>query len=322
MITLIFFQWTIGDSWLAVLLSVLLFLAVCSITAYTSYLLVQHRRKGYTLTPASQHPLYALSPYVEKSNPTRWFHTIYVLLPVLLIKSIFISFAKGSGLTQVVAFVILSLAEFLAVLVLRPTPTRGADVLEGFMAFVRLASSACLVAFVQSVGVKPIPRAVVAFIIAVIFSIAIIVLFINFVIDLAKLLVACIRWALLSDDAKAPVVPPSGTKTPIAEKGEDVLGATGRPSSATLAMTAYTHNASSSSAPASKSQNDHRDKDKGARDLVFPSETVESSAASTIVNSPRASTDEGFGARGGGRLGFVPEDRDLIDTIGPLVSRR
>lgn len=303
-----FFQWTIGDSWLAVLLSVVVFLAVISATAYTAYVLVaSHRkRRSILMTATSQNTLYGLLPYVEQTNPSRWFYTVYVLVPIIIIKSAITSFAKASGLTQVVAFIILSLAEFLLLIILRPAHTRRSDILEGFLAIVRLITSGCLVAFVESVAIKPIPRVAVAFIIVVLESIAILVLFFNFMIDLAKLTVSGVRWMLLPEEAKGV----AGTS--------EVMS--GRPSSATLAAPPGMVVSASSSSKKKDSVSHSGPMAAFMASAGKPSETVESSAASTVVGSPRASTSELSAAAH--HAFMLPGDRDLVMSIGPLVSRR
>ena len=101
------------------------------------------------------------------------------LLVALLAKSAFIAFGQANGKMQVVVLVILEGLVFISIIVLKPYETRGAGVLAGFLAVVRLVCTGLMIAFLPSLGVKAIIRVVIGFIIAVIFSIAVVVMFFN-----------------------------------------------------------------------------------------------------------------------------------------------
>ncbi|KIO32301.1 hypothetical protein M407DRAFT_4654 [Tulasnella calospora MUT 4182] len=154
---LVLFQWTLGDSWLAVLLSVFTIVALFACLAYSSYLLVKvYRHHAWSKTTE---PLpYPLLPYTEPWATHRWFATIALLVPILILKSAFTSFAKSSGFVQVIAFIIMDGFTLALIFVFKPGKSKSSDVLEAFIAFVRLVTSCCLVTFVETVKVKPIPR--------------------------------------------------------------------------------------------------------------------------------------------------------------------
>ena len=75
---------------------------------------------------------------------------------------------------------------FGALIIFRPGHTRGADTLALFLSIVRIATTAALIPFInEPIGVDPIPRVVVGIAIAIICSFGIIVLFVNFFVNLA-----------------------------------------------------------------------------------------------------------------------------------------
>ncbi|KAG8953502.1 hypothetical protein FRC04_002344 [Tulasnella sp. 424] len=189
------FQWTIGDSWLAVLLSVLTIVTLASCLVYSAYLLVKvYRHHAWSKTTE---PLpYPLSPYTEPWATHRWFTTIAFTVPIMILKSALTSFAKSSGFVQVIAFIIMDGVALAAIFVFKPGKTRSSDVLEGFIAFIRLVTSCCLVAFVETVKVKPIPRVAVGIVLLVLESVVIIVLFLGVIRNVIILVVAGVKRRL------------------------------------------------------------------------------------------------------------------------------
>jgi hypothetical protein len=112
------------------------------------------------------------------------------LLVGLLAKSLFIAFGQASGKLQVVVLVILEGLVVISVVVLKPHETRRADTLAGYLAFVRLVCTGLMIAFLPSLGVKAITRVVIGIVIAVIFSIAVMVMFFNTVWNILQPLVS------------------------------------------------------------------------------------------------------------------------------------
>jgi len=83
----------------------------------------------------------------------------------------------------------MTVVEFLvviSVLVFKPHVTRGGDVLSTYLAIVRLVCTGLLIAFLVEIGLDPIPRVVIALITAVIFSVAVVVMFINLMVHLYR----------------------------------------------------------------------------------------------------------------------------------------
>lgn len=170
-----------------------MFISFVGYIAWTSYRLISTHRRPNAVDRLRPQSFYALSPYTEQHRSGRWLQTFGIVVVGGVWKAIFASFAKASGTAQVVAFLLADLAAFISILVLRPGNTRGADVLEGFIALIRLITTGCLIAFIQTVNVKPIPRVGVGIGMALFESVAIIVLFLNIVWNLVTLTVACIR---------------------------------------------------------------------------------------------------------------------------------
>ena len=107
----------------------------------------------------------------------RWY--FIPLLVALFAKSAFIAFGQASGKTQVIALVILEGFVLISIVVLKPYETKKADILAGFLAIIRLVCTGLMIAFLPSLQVKAIIRVVVGCIIAVVFSIAVVVMFFN-----------------------------------------------------------------------------------------------------------------------------------------------
>ncbi|KAG8969326.1 hypothetical protein FRC03_003427 [Tulasnella sp. 419] len=169
--TMAFYQWTIGDSWLAILLSVLLVVFVGCIIGYNAFALVRaFRNHGSNLG--------YLQAFHEPYRPSRWYYAAVPLFQAIL-KAVFISFARDSGLTQAIAFIIIDLSVFVLMVFSRPHVMSRLDIFEGFLYLVRLITSGLLIAFVESIGVKPIPRAIIAFVAVLVWSIGIVACFVN-----------------------------------------------------------------------------------------------------------------------------------------------
>ncbi|KAG5643597.1 hypothetical protein DXG03_000605 [Asterophora parasitica] len=172
--------WTLKDSWLSVLLSVIAFLVLLITILYPTFFVFRTAQSDgpdalYTADTThltSNGPLYAQ------------YHTprFYFFLPLLVttfLKAIAIAFIKGSGEAQVIMLVILEGFTALAFLVLRPHKTRGADVFSTFLAIVRLVCTGLLIAFIERLNVAPIPRVVIGFVLLVIFSVAVLITILN-----------------------------------------------------------------------------------------------------------------------------------------------
>ena len=107
------------------------------------------------------------------------YYFFVVLLAAAVLKSLFISFAKGSGLAQVIALLIIEIAVLVALCIQKPYRSRGGDALAVYLAITRVVAAMLMVPFVESLGVQPIPRVAIGFVLIVLFSIAVIVMCVN-----------------------------------------------------------------------------------------------------------------------------------------------
>jgi hypothetical protein len=108
----------------------------------------------------------------------RYFFFVIPLI-AMFIRAILIALAKNNGTSQIVIVVCIELFLLLSHVVLKPGKTRRADILCVFLSVVRLVTAGLLVAFIVPVALPPIPRVVIGIIVLVLFSIAVVVMFLN-----------------------------------------------------------------------------------------------------------------------------------------------
>ncbi|KAF8629196.1 hypothetical protein AX17_005781 [Amanita inopinata Kibby_2008] len=180
----IFYQWTLHDSWLSILLSVIMFIVVLGLVGHPALYTL---RFAYMSSPpllysqqriaASHGPLYAryrVSRY--------WFFAPFLIAST--VKSVFIAFAKANGEAQIIGIMIVESLLLLALGFLRPFETRSANLFSIFLGIVRLVCSGLLIAFLERLRVNAIPRVLIGFVIVVIFSVTVIISFARIVITL------------------------------------------------------------------------------------------------------------------------------------------
>ncbi|THU87706.1 TRP-domain-containing protein [Dendrothele bispora CBS 962.96] len=176
-----FYQWTLKDSWLSILFSVVAFLGVLCVVWYPIILVVRViRRSGSSA-------LYSDAEVVEWSAPLYWqyrterYYFFAIMLAATFLRALFISAARSSGIVQLVLTLVVEIAIFVGLLVLKPHKTRGADVFSTYLAIIRVVCTGLMFAFVESFQVQAIPRVAIGIVIAVIFSITILVVIFNLV---------------------------------------------------------------------------------------------------------------------------------------------
>lgn len=181
------YQWTLKDSWLSILLSVILLVAVVGYLLYTIFLVVRlaHRSTPYALYTQPDHlashgPLYAL-------YRSERFYAMTPLILAIFVKALFISFAQANGEVQVIAMLIIECTLLVSSLFLRPHKSRGADVFATYLAITRVVCTGLMIAFMESLNLGAIPRVVIGIVMAVIISIAVIVMFVNALVNLGLL---------------------------------------------------------------------------------------------------------------------------------------
>jgi hypothetical protein len=179
-----FYQWTLKDSWLTIFLSVLLLLTLTGYILYSLFLtlrVVRHDSSGALLTDTEH--LTSHGPLYAQYRTPRYYFSLPLIVATLF-RALFIAFAKSNGEVQVILMVVVELCVVAAHLMLRPHKTRGGDILSFYVAIVRLVCTGLMIAFMETLTVAAIPRVAIGIVMAVLFSIAIIVLFVNIVIHL------------------------------------------------------------------------------------------------------------------------------------------
>ncbi|KAG5637983.1 hypothetical protein H0H81_002344 [Sphagnurus paluster] len=218
-----FYQWTLKDSWLSTFLSVISLLTLFVAAFYPASLLLRRVRISGSRTLyednenlASNGPLYA------QYRAPRFYFFVPLILSSLL-KAIFVAFGKGSGETQIILMVILEGFTVIAHLVLRPYPTRGGDIFSTFLAIIRLVCNGLMISFIERLNVAPIPRVAIGLVIAVIFSVAVLVTYVNIIIHcgIERL------WKRGSSGASAGS---GSTNASMLEKGPRILGSSSQSS--------------------------------------------------------------------------------------------
>ncbi|KAF9449170.1 TRP-domain-containing protein, partial [Macrolepiota fuliginosa MF-IS2] len=185
LLVLAFYQWTLKDSWLSILLSVITFLGLLVLLAYPPYLIFGLVRKSkdpyelYSLSPPTY--LTSLGPLYAKYRPERYY-VFLTLLIVPFLKAIFISFANPSGLAQVILLFVTEFAVLGLQIGLRPDRTKGGYILNTYLGVTRLVATGLLISFVERTAVKAIPRTVIGVIIAIIWAVAVVILILDLVI--------------------------------------------------------------------------------------------------------------------------------------------
>ncbi|KAG6907908.1 hypothetical protein DXG01_006963 [Tephrocybe rancida] len=178
-----FYQWTLKDSWLSILLSVIAFLTLLAVVLYPTFLVLRSvRREGRDALYKDTDQLALNGPLYGQYRAPRFYFFIPLALAAFL-KAIFIAFADGNGEAQIILVVILEGFTGISYLVLRPYRTRGGDVFSSFLAIIRLVCSGLMIAFVERLNVAPIPRTAIGLVIAVIFSVTVLITYINLLVN-------------------------------------------------------------------------------------------------------------------------------------------
>ncbi|KAG6865841.1 hypothetical protein C0991_011173 [Blastosporella zonata] len=208
-----FYQWTLKDSWLSILLSVIAFIALLIAVLYPAVVILRYaRREGREALFKDSDHLASNGPLYGQYRVHRFYFFIPLLLAVFL-KAIFIAFATGNGEVQIILMVILEGFVVISHLVLRPYRTRGGDVFSSFLAIIRLICSGLMIAFIESLNVAPIPRTVIGLVIAVVFSVTVLITYINLIIN------SGIHWLWTRGRSKASIQ--SSTDVSIVETSDD-----------------------------------------------------------------------------------------------------
>ncbi|KAH6914442.1 integral to membrane protein [Coprinopsis sp. MPI-PUGE-AT-0042] len=212
----IFYQWTLKDSWATILLSVLTFLAIGALIGFPIFLMVQRVRgeDPFALYTPGNPCLLANGPLYAQYRPVRYYFT-GLNLAASFLRAIVIAFAKGNPRGQVGLLITVEALVVLSHGLLTPSKTRGGDVFSTYLAIVRLTCSGLLIAFLQPLNVNPIPRVVIGIVIAVIYSIAVIITVFNFALNVVLHL-----WSARKPDSKVSSETDLSSQGSMLEKGE------------------------------------------------------------------------------------------------------
>ncbi|KAG6862201.1 hypothetical protein C0995_002131 [Termitomyces sp. Mi166 len=211
-----FYQWTLKDSWLSTLLSVIAFLVLLIAVLYPTFLILRFaHRQGADALFKDKEQLASKGPLYSHYRIPR-FHFFMPLLVATFLKAILIAFVKGSGESQIILMVILEGFTVMSYLIFRPHSTRGGDVFSTFLSIIRLVCNGLMIAFVERLNVAPIPRTVIGLVLVAIFSLTILITYINLVINsgIGQL------WKRRHSSPSAQ----SSTNVSIVEKGDGILG--------------------------------------------------------------------------------------------------
>jgi hypothetical protein len=106
----------------------------------------------------------------------------YFFLPLLIasfIKALVIAFAKYNSIAQITLFMLVELCLLVTHLVLRPYQHRGGDILATYLTLTRFVAATLMLTFIERLALKPILRVAIGIVIAIMFSVAVLVVFIN-----------------------------------------------------------------------------------------------------------------------------------------------
>ncbi|KAF8274400.1 hypothetical protein EI94DRAFT_1775795 [Lactarius quietus] len=176
LVTFALYQWTLKDSWLSILISVITFLVVLGIVGCAALRVLLFGRRSSPWLLSEDLPAHA--PLYGQYRIPRFY---FLALPLLatFIRSILIAAAKNKGTLQIVGVVCIELFLLLSHVVLKPGKTRRSDVLSIYLAVTRFVTAGLLIAFIVPINLPPIPRVVIGLVVLVLFSIAVVVMFFN-----------------------------------------------------------------------------------------------------------------------------------------------
>lgn len=185
----IFYQWTLKDSWLSILISVITLLAIVGLIAYPIFLTLRHARRdsAYGLyTPGEAH-INSYGVFYARYRPQRYYFFL-VFLAATILRALFIAFARYRAEVQIALLLVVELGLVAAHVTLKPFKNKGGDVFSTFLAIIRLVCTGMMIAFLESLQVKAIPRVVIGIVIAIIFSVSVLIVIFNLIVHSGLLL--------------------------------------------------------------------------------------------------------------------------------------
>jgi hypothetical protein len=242
------YQWSLRDSWLTTLLSVMSFLLIFACIFYPTCLTLHLalRNTPYALYTHGEH-LNSLGPLFSRYRTPRYYFFTCILVGSLL-KAILVASLKEHGQAQVALMLLAELGILLSHVILRPFKSRGSDILAIFIAMIRFVAAGLLVAFVEGLSLAAIPRVVVGVVIAILYSIAVIVMLLDYLIQAVReVWSSSIRRTHSHQEAADKSVPDKGS--PLAFGLAPGLSSCGAPSQSSEQNATMSTQLSSSSEP-------------------------------------------------------------------------
>ena len=181
-----FFQFRLGDSKLAIFWAVLgLVLTFIPLLVVFFLSILRHRR--YSSTSPGVSPLYTSYKWFHSAGHVyrayrpkmHWFWMVLVL--AMITRAGFVAFGPANGWAQVIGLMVTELIVLVALLAFRPHKDKKGDWLAPILSFLRLAMAGLCIAFIPSVNVAGIPKAVIGFVLIAIVGILTIVLFLGLI---------------------------------------------------------------------------------------------------------------------------------------------
>lgn len=165
--TLAFYQWTINDSGLSIFFGVLgvLFIAVplCAVFVLS---LIRARREspeklGVSLLYTDFHFFQSAGVLYRQFKQKRWFFWFAPYVLAMFARAAFIGFGQRNPWAQVIGCLVVEALLFTSLIVFRPENRRMGNVLSIVLSLFRMVLFGLLIAFLESIHVKPIPRTVI-----------------------------------------------------------------------------------------------------------------------------------------------------------------
>ncbi|KAK9447570.1 TRP-like family, partial [Limtongia smithiae] len=153
------YQFRLSDSWASlVLAAVTLGIFTAILVGFTIRIFVVARRANSS--PDGIESLYQHKPWV------RWYGLFYgqfktqfwwffvIMLAASFSRSAFTALADGHGMVQVIGQIVVEVLLFLALVAIRPFNRRSGNVVNSIISVVRIVSLACILVFVEELGIE------------------------------------------------------------------------------------------------------------------------------------------------------------------------
>ncbi|BGP17027.1 hypothetical protein JCM10213_000337 [Rhodosporidiobolus nylandii] len=138
-----------------------------------------------------------------------WWFGLFELVLMPFVLACFVSFAKRSGWTQVVALTVIEALLFLALCIWTPYEDKSSNFTHIFWQLWRCIISAALITFNESIHLNEIARVAIGAVLAVIEAVLVILFFILLVIDFVQLLIFLVRGIKARKAARTAAVDPA-----------------------------------------------------------------------------------------------------------------